>query len=98
LGYVKDPEGAEASVLGRTADFTGARVLEVGCGDGRLTRLYAAEAASVLAIDTKADEIATARRETHDDLRARVAFRVQSAIDLDEPPAAFDTVFFSWSF
>jgi 2-polyprenyl-3-methyl-5-hydroxy-6-metoxy-1,4-benzoquinol methylase len=94
---LEDLDGAERRALAELTDFRGKRTLEVGCGDGRLTRLYAAEAASVLAIDTKPDEIATARRETHDDLGARVEFRVQSAIDLDEPPAAFDTVFFSWS-
>ena len=39
-----DPEGTEAKYLRRFAGFDGAprqRVLEIGCGDGRLTWRYA---------------------------------------------------------
>ena len=50
-GRTIDPEGAELAALGKLVDFAGLRVLEVGCGDGRLTWRYAGEAASVLATD-----------------------------------------------
>jgi tRNA G46 methylase TrmB len=47
-----DPEGLETNALFEQAgSFTGLRVLEVGCGDGRLTCRYAGQAASVVAID-----------------------------------------------
>jgi 2-polyprenyl-3-methyl-5-hydroxy-6-metoxy-1,4-benzoquinol methylase len=56
-----DPEGEEIAALAAfVPTLDGARVVEIGCGDGRLTRRYARRAASVLAIDP--DEAAIAAR------------------------------------
>jgi 2-polyprenyl-3-methyl-5-hydroxy-6-metoxy-1,4-benzoquinol methylase len=55
-----DPEGAHLAALRRLADFEGLRVLEVGCGEGRLTRGIATDAASVLAYDPDGASIAEA--------------------------------------
>jgi 2-polyprenyl-3-methyl-5-hydroxy-6-metoxy-1,4-benzoquinol methylase len=96
LGYVKDPNGAEASVLGGVADFSGRRVLEVGCGDGRLTWLYAQRADSVLGIDPDEEQIALARVNTPPELADRVHFEVGEAEDLSRT-AVFDVAFLSWS-
>jgi 2-polyprenyl-3-methyl-5-hydroxy-6-metoxy-1,4-benzoquinol methylase len=96
LGYVKDPDGAEARVLGETAEFTGARVLEVGCGDGRLTRQYAPRAESVLGIDPDEEQIALARSATPPELADRVEFEVGEVEDLSRT-AIFDVAFLSWS-
>ncbi len=46
-----DPEGVETRTLARLAPVDDLRVLELGCGDGRLTFRYADAAASVLAVD-----------------------------------------------
>jgi len=48
---VLDPEGAHLAALLRLGNFRGLRVLEHGCGEGRLTVGIAADAASVLAFD-----------------------------------------------
>ena len=96
MGYVKDVDGAEARVLGGTADFSGAQVLEVGCGDGRLTWLYAPRAESVLGIDPDEEQIALARAETPPELADRVQFEVGEAEDLSRT-AIFDVAFLSWS-
>ena len=96
MGYVKDPEGAEARVLGETADFTGRRVLEIGCGDGRLTWLYAPRAESVLGVDPDEDQIALARSAMPPELAGRVQFEVGEAEDLSKT-AVFDVAFLSWS-
>jgi 2-polyprenyl-3-methyl-5-hydroxy-6-metoxy-1,4-benzoquinol methylase len=96
LGYVKDPDGAEAGVLSRVDDFSGRRVLEVGCGDGRLTWLYASRAESVLGIDPDEEQISLARSNTPPELADRVRFEVGEAEDLSKT-AVFDVAFLSWS-
>jgi 2-polyprenyl-3-methyl-5-hydroxy-6-metoxy-1,4-benzoquinol methylase len=92
-----DPEGAHLASLRRLADFGGRRVLEMGCGEGRLTRGIAAEAASVLAFDPDAASVREARASFPDDLADRVEFRVAAAEAIEIAPGSFDLVVFSWS-
>jgi ubiquinone/menaquinone biosynthesis C-methylase UbiE len=92
-----DPEGAHLSALRRSADFTGQRVLEVGCGEGRLTVGIAADAASVLAFDPDAESVAQAQSSLPAELEERVRYQVASALTLDVDPGSFDLVVFSWS-
>lgn len=92
-----DPEGRELEALAEVVDFSGLRVLDVGCGDGRLVWRIASQAESVLGIDVDADLIETARRETPPELRSKVELRETSVVELNEPPARFDLVFFTWS-
>ena len=93
---VRDVDNAEAHVLRSCGDFDGASVLEVGCGDGRLTWLYAARAGSVLGIDPDEEQIALARSNTPPELADRVQFEVGEAEDLSKT-AVFDVAFLSWS-
>lgn len=79
------------------ADFTGARVVEVGCGDGRLTVPVAERAASVLAFDPDADAVDAARANLPAELAKRVTFATASATAIEIPRSAFDIVLFSWS-
>ena len=93
-----DPEGEEIGLLLRSAPgLAGGRILEVGCGDGRLTRLYAHLAASVLAIDPDAERIAAARARGGVPPE-RVEFRAASVLDpslaADRP---FNLAILSWS-
>jgi ubiquinone/menaquinone biosynthesis C-methylase UbiE len=97
VGSLKDASGTEAEALAQLADFTGKRVFEVGCGDGRLTWLYADDAAYVLGIDPEADRIEDARRAMPAELADRVEFRVAKAEELQVPPPKFDIAFLSWS-
>ena len=90
-----DPEGVEARVVHRLVDFQGKHVLEVGCGDGRMTRCFAAEAASVTALDP--DEAAVAVAEKGIPERSVVSFRVADIATIDLPLASFDIAFFSGS-
>ena len=94
---VLDPEGAHLAALRRLGDFSGRRVLEMGCGDGRLTLGIAREAGSVVAFDPDADAIDRARGALPDDLADLVAYRVASAKEVELEPHSFDLVVFSWS-
>jgi ubiquinone/menaquinone biosynthesis C-methylase UbiE len=92
-----DPEGAHLAALRRLADFGGRRVLEMGCGEGRLTKGIAVEASSVLAFDPDAESIARAHASLPFELADRVAYKVASATEIEVERAAFDLVVFSWS-
>ena len=91
-----DP-GRELAALAVVGGLDGARVLEVGCGDGRLTFAYASRARSVLAIDPDKGRIAAARRRLSRELEGSVRFEIADVVDLQQPPAAFDAVFLSHS-
>jgi predicted RNA methylase len=77
--------------------FSGLRVLELGCGDGRLTWRYAGPAEEVLGIDPDEEAIAAARAATPRELRDRVCFEVASPVEREAPRDHFDLAFFSWS-
>jgi 2-polyprenyl-3-methyl-5-hydroxy-6-metoxy-1,4-benzoquinol methylase len=90
-----DPEGAEVSALGWCVpSFAGYRVLEIGCGDGRLTRRYAGAARSVVAIDPDAAAIATLRATVSG---AHVEARAVTFERFDAEAERFDLILLSWS-
>ncbi len=97
LTGVLDPEGAHLAALRRLADFAATRVVEIGCGDGRLTRGIAEHAATVLAFDPDADAVAAAAASLSDELAQRVRYRVGAATEIDVPRSEFDIAVFSWS-
>ncbi|HUE90315.1 MAG TPA: class I SAM-dependent methyltransferase [Vicinamibacterales bacterium] len=93
MSLIEDPELNEVSALGEVVPaFSGLHVLEIGCGDGRLTRRYATEAASVVAIDPDAGAIEDLRRALpHVDARA------MGIEQLALPPHSVDVLLFAWS-
>jgi 2-polyprenyl-3-methyl-5-hydroxy-6-metoxy-1,4-benzoquinol methylase len=97
LAWVLDPEGAHLAALRRLADFRDRRVLEMGCGDGRLTVGIAADAARVLAFDPDAEAVERARRFLPTELAERVTYRVASGEEIELERLSFDLVVFSWS-
>ena len=94
---VLDPEGAHLAALRRLADFRDRRILELGCGDGRLTLGLAADAASVIAFDPDAEAVERARRFLPTELRERVTYEVASGKEIELERQSFDLVVFSWS-
>jgi ubiquinone/menaquinone biosynthesis C-methylase UbiE len=78
-------------------EFEGRRVLELGCGDGRLTLGIAAEASSILAFDPDAEAVERARRFLPSEYAERVVYQVASGKEIEVERHAFDLVVFSWS-
>ena len=97
MNRVLDPEGAHLAALLRLADFHGQKVVELGCGDGRLTVGIAARAASLFAFDPDAEAIGRARRSLPAELADRVTYQVVSGKEVELEPARFDLAVFSWS-
>ena len=95
--HVRDAERVERAAVAAAADFNGKRVLDVGCGDGRLTTFAAERAAYVYAFDPKGDEVDKAQRALSTDSRAQVIFAVHSAEALDVERARFDLALCGWS-
>jgi ubiquinone/menaquinone biosynthesis C-methylase UbiE len=89
----EDPELHEVGALAAVgASFLGRRILEIGAGSGRLTRRYAAGAASVIAVDPDEDAIADLRLEL-----PSVDARAGAVEDLVLPDSSVDIVLFAWS-
>ena len=92
-----DPEDTETQALHEYTDFRGKRVLEIGCGDGRLTWRYADRTTYILAVDPKAEDIESALEDCPEELRHKIEFRVARLEELDIPAEKFDLALLSWS-
>lgn len=89
----EDPEGREIEALGTLIpSFDSLRVVEIGCGDGRLTRRYASKAKSVIAIDPDAAAVSALVAAL-----PNVDARAIAVDELDLPPHSADVVVFAWS-
>lgn len=97
MTFQKDPEHNETKHLKKFADFTGRRVLEVGCGEGRLTWRYAGKAAFVAGVDTDLDALRVAAYDRPSDLKSKVHFANVAAEFLPFRKETFDIALLSWS-
>ena len=99
MAILSDPEKNEVRALFDLADFEGKHVLEVGCGDGRMTWRYAEAAAQVMAIDAFEEAIKRAKENLPDEVRDRVEFRQTSFEDFAREceTATFDLAILSWA-
>jgi ubiquinone/menaquinone biosynthesis C-methylase UbiE len=94
---VIDPDGVEPVTIQELVVLRGLQVVDVGCGEGRLSFACAEAGADVFGFDPDEDEIARARAETPRSLRKSVRFEVGDAAEIDLPPRKFDLALFSWS-
>ena len=93
----KDPEGFEKKTLLKYTDFADARILEIGCGEGRLTWKYAAVSGLTVGLDPDFDSLRVARADRPADLRERVELVRASAYHLPLPKEKFDIAILAWS-
>jgi ubiquinone/menaquinone biosynthesis C-methylase UbiE len=98
MAVEKDPEQNETKYLRRQADARGKRILEVGCGDGRLTWRYAEAARRVSGIDLDREGLRVASIERASDLEHVATFAQADSVHLPFPTQAFDIAILSWSF
>lgn len=92
-----DVEANERRHLHKLADFTGKRVLEIGCGEGRLTWKYASRAALTIGFDSDLTALRIAQVDRADDLSSRAFFLGASAEYLPFSKEKFDIAVLSWS-
>ncbi len=97
-GSTRRPDAArELRITGVDRLTRGARVLEVGTGEGRLALGYAAAARSVLGIDPDAGSIDRARAHAKRLGLDHVRFRAIAAQELVPGRERFDLAVLAWS-
>lgn len=87
--YEVEPGRIEALV-----PLDGVRILDVGCGEGRLTGIAAARGLHVYAFDPNAERVEKARAAA---VAERVSFGVHGAEALDVERESFDVALCGWS-
>lgn len=97
MSIQKDPERNETKYLHRFANFSRRRVLEVGCGEGRLTWKYAKETHSTVGIDLDPDALRVASIDRPSDLENKVYFSLAMSEQLPFSKETFDLAILAWS-
>lgn len=94
-----DPENNESRALFDLADFSGRNVLEIGCGDGRLTWRYADRAAYVTAIEPGVEQTGLVMENMPNNLQGRVEVHAATFEDFaaNSKASIFDLVILSYS-
>lgn len=93
----KDPERNEHKYLHRFADFSGKRLLEVGCGEGRMTWQYARSTHTTFGIDPDRDALRIARVDKPSDLEHKILFACATSDSLPFSKETFDIAVLAWS-
>ena len=93
----RDPERNEARYLHQFAEFADKRVLEVGCGEGRMTWQYASAPRTTLGIDPDPDALRVARVDRPYDLEDRVLLACAASEYLPFSKETFDIAVLAWS-
>ena len=91
-----DPEGLEIKTLLKHVTFRDKEVLEVGCGEGRLTFNYFERARKVVGMDPHPSSIRKAKRIARK-MPNGPEFHVGRAEKLAFPDGFFDVALFTWS-
>jgi ubiquinone/menaquinone biosynthesis C-methylase UbiE len=94
----KDAERNETRYLHKFADFANRRVLEIGCGEGRLTWQYAKETRSTVGIDLDQDALRVAVVDQPADLEKKVYFSQAQSEQLPFSKETFGIALLAWSF
>lgn len=97
MSLQRDPEQNEIQHLRKIADLTGKRVLEIGCGEGRLTWQYAKWTKSTVATDLDLDSLRVAKVDRPSPLEARVHLACADSHHIPFAKEKFDIAVLAWS-
>ncbi len=96
-GCRRDPERTEIRALRRRVQLIDARVLDVGCGEGRVARRIAGVARLVVGVDPNGAALDRARQLTPRRLRKKIEYRRGTAERPGLSRRRFDVAVFSGS-
>ena len=100
MSMQKDPDRVEINFLNKFIDLDAPRkrVLEIGCGEGRLTWQYARMPGFTIGIDVDSDALRVATIDRPSDLENRVRFCNARSEQLPFRKETFDFAVLAWSF
>lgn len=97
MSLQKDPENLEGKTLRRLLDVSGRRILEVGCGEGRLTFKYTPASSLTIGFDPDHSALRIARADCPPDLNRHVHFTQSNAAHIPFSKETFDIAILAWS-
>lgn len=97
MSLQKDPDRNEIKFLRKFVDLKDKRVLEIGCGEGRLTWQYAKAARSVAAVDLDHDSLRVAKVDRPSSLENQIVLACANSEYLPFSKEKFDIAILAWS-
>ena len=97
MTLLKDPERNESKHLHKFINFTNKRVLEIGCGEGRMTWQYAKGTQLTIGIDLDAASLRIAKVDRPYELVNKVHFACAASEHLPFSKEKFDIAVLAWS-
>ncbi len=93
----RDPEGAEVEHLARTGVLQKRKVLEIGCGNGRLIWRYAGRAKTIAGVDPDFEPLSEAIVSRPASLETPLLLAHAAAEALPFGDETFESVILAWS-
>ena len=97
MSLQRDLDRREIKSLRKFVDLTAKRVLEIGCGEGRLTWQYAIGPSHITAMDWDVNALRVARVDQPSDLDDKIYFTCANSEYLPFAKEKFDIAILAWS-